>query len=187
MSQQTLAHDWFPRPIPSNVLIGAQSWLYSSYAFLHYQSRRPVGLRIGSNTGIYHGSFFELGPEGEVEIGDYCSLVGAIIATKGRVVIGDYGLIAHEVVIADEVVAIPPIAGASTSTPRAAATTIIGANVWIGARAAILGGIVIGESAVIGAASVVTEQVPPFAIVAGNPARIVGTCFARDKGREARD
>ena len=187
MPQKRLEHDWFPRPIPENVVIGARSWLYSSYALLHYESRCPIGLRVGCDTGIYHGSFFELGPEGEVEIGDFCSLVGAIIATNGRVVIGDYSLIAHEVVIADDVFATPPIVGPSTNTLGRAATTIIGANVWIGARAVILGGVVIGESAVIGAASVVTEQVPPFAIVAGNPARSVGSCFARHKSGQGRE
>jgi dTDP-4-dehydrorhamnose 3,5-epimerase-like enzyme len=44
----------------------------------------------------------------------------------------------------------------------------------IGANATILGGLTIGQSAMVGAGAVVTHDVPPFAIVAGNPARIVG-------------
>lgn len=103
----TLAHDWFPRAIPDNVVIGDRSWLYSAYAFLHYRSRRPCGVRIGHDSGIYHGSFFELGSDGEVEIGHYCSIVGAVISTNRRVVIGDYSLIAHEVVLADADAAVP--------------------------------------------------------------------------------
>jgi acetyltransferase-like isoleucine patch superfamily enzyme len=51
---------------------------------------------------------------------------------------------------------------------------VIGDRVWIGYRAIILPGITIGEGAVVGAGSVVTRDVPPFAIVAGNPARIIG-------------
>jgi maltose O-acetyltransferase len=51
---------------------------------------------------------------------------------------------------------------------------VIGDRVWIGYRAIILPGITIGEGAVVGAGSVVTRDVPPFAIIAGNPARIIG-------------
>lgn len=49
----------------------------------------------------------------------------------------------------------------------------IGAGAWIGAGATVLPGICIGRGAVIGAASVVTHDVPPFAVVAGNPARLL--------------
>jgi maltose O-acetyltransferase len=48
----------------------------------------------------------------------------------------------------------------------------IGANVWIGAGAIILPGVTIGDDALVGAGAVVTRDVPPGAIVVGNPARI---------------
>ena len=174
-----LDHDWFPESLPDNVELGARTWLYSTYAFRHYKSRRPVGLRIGSDTGLYNGTFFDLGPEGEVSIGAYCALVGAIICSNGRVEIGDHAFIAHEVVIADSFAPIPlsfnltrltsaPSLGASGNTQIS-----IGENVWIGARAVLLGGAIIGEGSIVGAASVVDFQVPPYTVVAGNPARIV--------------
>ena len=50
----------------------------------------------------------------------------------------------------------------------------IGKNCWIGLRSIILGGIKIEDGAIVGAGSVVTKSVPKCAIVAGNPARIVG-------------
>ncbi len=50
---------------------------------------------------------------------------------------------------------------------------IIGKNVWIGDKATILPGVNIGEGAVIAANAVVTKDVPPFAIVAGVPAKII--------------
>jgi acetyltransferase-like isoleucine patch superfamily enzyme len=172
-----LPHDWFPRELPSNVFIGERSWCYSSYSFLHYRSRNPQGVTIGKDSGIYHGSFFDLGPEGRVEIGDYCTLVGVIISTNGRVVIGDYAFLAHEVVLADSFAARPWVDGAGRESDGEEAPEAwieIGENSWIGARAVLLGGARVGEGAIIGAAAVVDFQVPPYAIVAGNPARIVG-------------
>ena len=47
-------------------------------------------------------------------------------------------------------------------------------RVWIGYRVLVLPGVCIGEGAVVGAGSVVTRDVPPYAIVAGNPARVIG-------------
>jgi acetyltransferase-like isoleucine patch superfamily enzyme len=49
----------------------------------------------------------------------------------------------------------------------------IGDEAWIGARAVILPGVRIGQCAVVAAASVVTRDVPPFTVVAGNPARTI--------------
>ena len=51
---------------------------------------------------------------------------------------------------------------------------VIGNRVWIGYSAVILPGIKIGEGAIVGAGAVVTKEVEPFAIVAGNPARKIG-------------
>jgi len=173
----TLGHDWFARPLPDNVRIGDGSWLYSAYAFLHCRSTRPCMLSVGRNTGIYHGSFFELGPQGEVQIGDYCTLVGVIIASNARVLIGSYSFLAHEVVIADDFAAAPwsRDAGRAALPPQSEASVILGDDVWIGARSILLKGARLGSGSVVGAGSVIDFEVPPGAIVAGNPARIVGT------------
>lgn len=50
---------------------------------------------------------------------------------------------------------------------------IIGKNVWIGAGATILPGVTIGDNAIVGASSVVTKNVEPNCIVAGNPAKLI--------------
>lgn len=51
--------------------------------------------------------------------------------------------------------------------------TFIGHDVWIGLKAIVLPGVVIGNGAVVGAGAVVTKDVPAYAVVAGNPARVV--------------
>lgn len=168
-----LEHDWFPRPLPANVVLGERSWLYSAFAFLHCKSRRPCAVRIGRGTGVYHGSFFDLGPAGEVAIGDFCTLVGAVIACNSRVEIGDYVFVAHEVTLADGFAATP---GAGADADEPATNILIGENSWIGARSVLLAGARVGTGAIIGAGTVVGFEVPPFAIVAGNPARVVGSC-----------
>lgn len=58
-----------------------------------------------------------------------------------------------------------------------AGDTVIGNDVWIGEEAMIMPGIVVGDGAVIGARAVVTRDVEPYAIVAGNPARIIRKRF----------
>jgi acetyltransferase-like isoleucine patch superfamily enzyme len=119
--------------------------LYSTFAFRHYLSQRPAGLQVGHDTGLYNGTFFDIGTRGEVVIGDFCTLVGAIISTDRRIVISDYVFIAHEVVLADSFAAIPPFRNPDAPQPTGeigdVETSIsIGNNVWIGARAVLLGG-----------------------------------------------
>jgi virginiamycin A acetyltransferase len=54
---------------------------------------------------------------------------------------------------------------------------VIGNDVWIGYQATILSGVTVGHGAIIGSKSVVASDVPPYSIVAGNPARIIRKRF----------
>ena len=175
--EKMLTHDWFPQPLPANVILGERSWCYSSFSCLHQRSQRACAVRVGHDTGIYNGTFFDLGPHGEVEIGNYCTVVGAIISTNSRVEIHDYAFLAHEVVVADSFAATPPDAreGArSLYSYRRPSVLTVGRNTWIGARAVLLLGAQLGEGSIVGAGAVVDFAVPPFAVVAGNPAQLVG-------------
>lgn len=60
----------------------------------------------------------------------------------------------------------------------------IGADAWVTFGAWVMSGLTIGEGAIVGTNAVVTKDVPPYAIVAGNPARIIGWRFAEEE-REA--
>jgi acetyltransferase-like isoleucine patch superfamily enzyme len=173
VSDRRLPHDWFPEPVPENVRLGDGSWLYSTFAFRHFASRRPDALVTGRRCGLYHGTFFDLGPDAEVALGDLCVVVGAIFSTRGRVVLGDRVFVAHEVVFADAADAVPP--GDAAEAPTLGEPSIlVGSDVWIGMRAVVLSGARIGDGAVLGAGTVVDGEVPAGAIAAGNPWRVVG-------------
>lgn len=62
--------------------------------------------------------------------------------------------------------------------PCSRGDVVIGNDVWIGRGAMIMSGVTIGDGAVVGAAALVARDVPPYTIVAGNPARVVRQRFA---------
>jgi acetyltransferase-like isoleucine patch superfamily enzyme len=178
---RTLEHDWYPAQVPDGVVLGERTYVYSSFAFIHHQSARRPSIRVGDDSGIYHATHFDLGPNGDVRVGKYCSIDGTAISTDGLVTIGDYVFVGHGTVIADRADAVPP-----ASRPRIGfrsqeeSAIVVGTNVWIGARATILGGSEIGPDAVIGAGAVIDGmRVPAAAVVAGNPARVVGSVRPR--------
>ncbi|MDD8059533.1 MULTISPECIES: acyltransferase [Shewanella] len=110
----------------------------------------------------------------EVAINHGCSLDG-----------GRHGIhIGHQTRIANNVTIYAFNHGMSPTQPiyQQAATSkgiIIGEDVWIGAQAGIVDGVTIGNHAVIGMGCIVTKDVAEYAIVAGNPARVIGD--RRDK------
>jgi len=158
-----LPDDWFPSDLPAGLEIGSRSYVISSYAFLH--TAPTATIRIGDDSGIYHGTSFDLGPAARVTIGNYCTLVEPILRVESELRIGNNVLIAHDVVITD-----CESSGGPQQSPR---PIIIGDDVWISMRSIILAGVSIGPGAVVGAGALVCEDVPPMTIVAGNPARVL--------------
>ena len=164
--------EWFGPP-PENVVIGEHSHLYSTYAFRRCASEREPAIQLGRFTSTYPESCFDLGPDAQITVGDYTTLSDVIISTNGHVEIGSHCMIGWSVVIADVGHATPPASRSAIGDPRSP-EIVIGDNVWVGARAVVLGGARIGEGAIVGAAAVVDFEVPPNSIAAGNPARVMG-------------
>jgi len=107
---------------------------------------------------------------GRIEIGEHTFInYGSSIAARDSVKIGSYCHLGHYMFVMDnnqhDVVMhskLPP------SDP-----VVIEDNVWIGSKVVILPGVRIGSRAVIGAGSVVTKDIPPRCVAAGNPARVL--------------
>jgi acetyltransferase-like isoleucine patch superfamily enzyme len=64
--------------------------------------------------------------------------------------------------------------------PATRGDVVIGSDVWIGYGATIMSGVEIGNGAVVGAQAVVTKSVPPYTVVAGNPAKVIRTRFPQE-------
>ena len=58
---------------------------------------------------------------------------------------------------------------------------VVGNDVWIGVRTMVMGGVKIGDGAVIGAGSIVTKDIPPYAVVAGVPAKVIRYRFPKEQ------
>jgi serine acetyltransferase len=140
-------------PNPSGVHIG--DWVnIGPYAFLEAFSPLDAGgISIGS--GTYVGAFARLTALGGIEIGEK-------VLISDRVYISDTGHVYEDVT--------RPIMDQGLRTGR---RVVIERGAWIGIGAAIVGNVTIGENAVVAASCVVREDVLPFTVVAGDPARIV--------------
>lgn len=128
---------------------------------------RDCVLKCGKNVSFYSNCQFEIYDKAKVDFGNniYFNNNCTVIVRSGLTV-GDNTIISQNVVIRDsDVHSIDGIVNCGKIS--------IGRNVWIGTNAIILKKVTIGEGAIIGAGSVVTKDVPPHSVVAGNPARII--------------
>jgi len=126
-------------------------------------------LNVGQDIRIEKNAYFAT----STEIGEH-SGIGYKSQLFGKVVIGNNVMMGPECVIhttnhAFDRTDIPMLKqGCSESSP-----VVIGDDVWIGQRVIILPGVIVGKGAIIGAGSVVTKDIPEYAIVGGNPAKIL--------------
>lgn len=120
--------------------------------------------RVSIGTNVYIGAFSYL--DGDISIGNDVMLANCVAIVGGDHVFRSIGV-------------------ATFAAPREHwKRTTIEDNCWVGHGAIILNSVTIGQGAVVAAGSVVTRDVAPYDIVAGNPAKVLGSRFAEAHQRE---
>ena len=152
--------------------------------FVHESTYLDEEVSIGKGTKIWHFSHIQTG----AKIGNNCS-IGQNVNVGNNVIIGNSVKIQNNVSIyegvelEDYVFCGPSMVFTNIKVPRSEfpqkgnefySRTLVKKSASIGANATIVCGVTIGEYALIGSGSVVTKDVPPYALVFGNPAKIVG-------------
>lgn len=152
--------------------------------FVHESSFVDKGVQIGKGTRIWHFSHIQSG----ARIGAEC-ILGQNVNVGNNVKVGNYCKIQNNVSIyegvelQDYVFCGPSMIFTNIRLPRSEfpqkgskyyEKTLVKKSASIGANATIVCGITIGEYALIGSGSVVTKDVPAFALVIGNPGKITG-------------
>ncbi len=135
------------------------------YDFVNlYGCKIDDGTKIGTFVEIQHGA----------EIGKNCKISSHTFICEG-VHLGDGVFVGHNVSFINDKYprAVNPDGSMQTDSDWELQITKIGDRVSIGTSATILGGISIGDDAIVGAGCVVTKDVPAKAVVAGNPAKVI--------------
>ncbi|HEY0172548.1 MAG TPA: acyltransferase [Pyrinomonadaceae bacterium] len=195
-----LEYDWYAGGIPANVRLGAHVYIDTSYGFAPFNSERDPGLTLGDASGAYDRTTFVVGPRGRVNVGAYTVLNGAYLVCNGRIEIGDHCLLAWGSVLTDtwpsRAATLPlslrreALRAAAHDAARALPAfaeprpVVLEDNVWVGFDAVVLPGVRLGRGSVVGCKTVVAEDVPPYAVVVGSPARVVRYLDADDTEEE---
>lgn len=163
------------------------SYLYSKLFKKYIRGKSVLDSKVDKTACIYSGTHFYksslgrysyIGYDSEIiycEIGNFCSLANQTII----------GGATHPLDWVSTSPVFYNVAGGTNShlgnkELNPFKKTYIGNDVWVGERAIILQGLSVGNGAVIGAGSVVTKDVPPYAIVAGCPAKVIRYRFDED-------
>jgi UDP-2-acetamido-3-amino-2,3-dideoxy-glucuronate N-acetyltransferase len=135
-----------------------------------YEFVNLYGCEIGDNTKI--GTFVEI--QKGARIGRNCKISSHTFVCEG-VSIEDNVFVGHNVTFINDLYPRATTADGKlkSETDWVCVPTLVKRGASVGSSATLLCGITIGENAIIGAGSVVTKDVPPNTIVAGNPARVV--------------
>lgn len=141
---------------------------------------RGADIRIGPRAQIQLGNRVRMMRDftgswhGQVTIGDDAFFNrGCHIAVHKALRIGNNCIFGEMVSIHDENHVVERGDRVFSERGHVSAPITIGNNVWVGAKATILPGVVIGDNAVIGAGAVVTRDVPAYAVAVGIPARVI--------------
>jgi acetyltransferase-like isoleucine patch superfamily enzyme len=132
------------------------------------------GCEIGDNTKI--GAFVEI--QKNAKVGRNCKISSHTFICEG-VTIEDEVFIGHGVVFINDTYPRATTAGSlQTEQDWTVEPTLVKKGASVGSGATILSKVTVGEGAIVGAGSVVTKDVPDYAIVAGNPAKVLRSVAA---------
>nr|WP_237448069.1 CatB-related O-acetyltransferase [Nocardioides flavescens] len=131
-------------------------------------------MQIGRHTyGAPHVHWW--GEDVELRIGAFCSIALGVSFILGGNHRTDWVTTYPFTEFADW-----PEAHTTPGHPASKGSIIIGNDVWLGSAATVLSGVSVADGAVVAAGAVVTKDVPPYAVVAGNPGRVVAHRFEPD-------
>ena len=141
------------------------------------------GCKIGDGSKV--GAFVEI--QKEVSVGKNCKISSHSFLCTG-VSLGDGVFVGHGVMFINDIFprAVKDDGSIQTEADWRVVPTVVKDRASIGSNATILGGITVGEGALIGAGSVVTHDVPEYAVVAGVPAKIIGDTRVTKPGNTKR-
>lgn len=161
-------------PVSSNVI------LEGDVVIFHEDLVNLYGCRIGAGTRI--GAFVEI--QKNARVGKACKISSHSFICEG-VEIEDEVFVGHGVTFINDRFPRATTDGGELQTEAdwAILRTRVRQRASIGSNATILPDITIGIAAMVGAGAVVTHDVPDYAIVAGNPARVVGDVRKREKAQ----
>lgn len=128
-------------------------------------------MEVQGNFNAYYDTEIWVYPNARLTLGSGYINAGTQIRCMEHIQIGSQCAIGRNVLIMD--LDAHEITYSNGEKNKFTAPVIIGKHVWIGAGATILKGVTIGDNAIIGAGSVVTKDVKPNCIVAGNPAKVI--------------
>lgn len=109
-------------------------------------------------------------PQANLRIGSFCSIGFGVKIFLGGDHLKEYGSTYNFTRYFGEELS-PP------NHPRTKGDVEIGSDVWLGEECVVMSGVTIGDGAIVGARAVVASRVPPYGIVVGNPARLIGHRF----------
>lgn len=188
-----LPWDWYDGLVPESAVLDDECHVESSYQFLLDRSEPPYGVRVLRGASVHGLTSFDLGPRGRLTFGAFSITNGTQFVCDEEITIGTGCMLGWNAVIMDTRRApFDPSARAdllrqvSQAEPRRLlgevepAPVRIGSNVYIGFDVMVMPGVVIGDGAVVGSRSVVWDDVEPYAMVVGNPARVVKRLKAHD-------
>ena len=162
---------------PNGVTFGKRSYVHRPYS-ISGRNRVRIGSRSFIRSGLHIQAIVEYAGvtyQPLIEIGDDVYIgSNAYFTAVDRISIGDGSVLSEQVYITDEFHGMDPDAGLIMKQPLySKGPVIIGRNCFLGFRASIMPGVMLGDHCIVGANSTVTRSFPAYSMVGGSPARLL--------------